>query len=230
MAPLLWYLGIKTVDAVILSHDHPDHGYGLRFILSHFRVGGFWESGIRDPSTPSPARALAEIAAQRGIPHKTLDSGSADGTLAAHGLSIRHPSSDYLASQWDQKNLNNASLVLEVVHGNTRVLLPGDIDQSVEKLLAGDLRRPGRVLLAAPHHGSRHATSAVLLDAVSPELVVFSCGYGNWFGFPHESVLQRLQDHAVTIRRTDLEGAVWAVSDGNSWRLGLPTGQEPTRD
>jgi len=230
VAPLLWYLGIKTVDAVILSHDHPDHGYGLRFILSHFRVGGFWESGVRDPMTPTPASTLAEIAAQRGIPRKTLGTDSADGILAAHGISIRHPAADYLASRWDRKNLNNASLVFEVVHGNTRVVLPGDIDESVETLLADDLQRPGRVLLAAPHHGSRHATSTALLDAVNPELVVFSCGFGNWFGFPHESVLQRINDRGVAIRRTDQDGAIWAVSDGNSWRLGLPTGQKPTPD
>jgi competence protein ComEC len=228
IAPLLWYLGIKTVDAVILSHDHPDHGHGLRFILSHFRVGGFWESSIRDSMMPTPTTTLAEIAARRGILYRTLNSGSADSILAAHGLSIRHPAPEYLASRWDRKNLNNASLVLEVVHGNTRVVLPGDIDESVERLLADDLRYPGGVLLAAPHHGSRHATSTVLLDAVNPELVVFSCGFGNRFGFPHESVLQRLQDRGVHICRTDEDGAVWAVSDGNSWRLHSPGRQKTT--
>ncbi|HBD07602.1 MAG TPA: DNA internalization-related competence protein ComEC/Rec2 [Syntrophobacteraceae bacterium] len=230
VAPFLWYLGIKKVDAVVLSHDHPDHGYGLRFILSHFHVGSFCQTGIHDPSTPSPATILAEIAAQRGIPRKTLELLPTDGTLTAHGLSIRHPSPGYLASQWDQKNLNNVSMVIEALHGNTRLILPGDIDESVEQLLAGDLSRGGELLLAAPHHGSRHATSAALLDAVRPKGLVLSCGYGNRFGFPHESVLERLRDRGVETHRTDLEGAIWAVSDGHSWRLGRPDVQLQVSD
>ncbi len=206
LAPLLWYLGIDKLDTVVLSHDHPDHGNGLRFILSHFRVGSFWESGIRDSSKASAATDLAAIAANRGIPHKSLEQLQHTPAMATRDVRIRHPSLDYLQSRWDRNNLNNVSLVIEAMHGDTRVLLPGDIDQTVEGILANELRRPGRVLLAAPHHGSQHSSGEALLDSLKPEAVVFSCGYGNWFGFPHETVLQRLRDRGTQLHRTDQRG------------------------
>jgi competence protein ComEC len=46
LAPFLWYEGIRRLDYVALSHYHPDHALGLRFILRNFDVGSFWTSGI----------------------------------------------------------------------------------------------------------------------------------------------------------------------------------------
>ena len=63
LAPFLWYSGIRRLDYVVLSHDHPDHRNGLAFVLSHFDVGCLWESGLAEGSQAESE--LAAIAARR---------------------------------------------------------------------------------------------------------------------------------------------------------------------
>ncbi len=46
VAPYLWHEGVRRLDYVVLSHYHPDHALGLRFILRNFDVGSFWTSEI----------------------------------------------------------------------------------------------------------------------------------------------------------------------------------------
>ena len=217
LAPFLWREGIRHLDFVVLSHDHPDHRNGLKFILSHFSVGRFWETGLsssRDSDSP-----LASIARKRGIPIQKVPAVQGDLHLGGCTVSVLHPTIDYLKHSWDGEDLNNASMVLEVRHGSTRVILPGDIDQSVENILPFDnLDSPGTVLVAA-HHGSERSTGAMLLDRLRPEAVVFSCGRDNPFGFPSASVLDRCGERGIPVYRTDLHGAVEIVSSGSHWDI-----------
>ncbi len=63
-------------------------------------------------------------------------------------------------------------------------------------------------ILVCPHHGSKYSSSEQLIDAVSPETVVISCGKNNLYGHPASETLERYEDAGVRIRRTDKEGAI----------------------
>jgi competence protein ComEC len=76
-----------------------------------------------------------------------------------------------------------------------------------------------RTLLVAGHHGSRYSSSEEFLDALHPEAIVCSCGYDNQFGFPAPEVIGRCSARNIPMYRTDLQGAVHAVSDGQKWTL-----------
>lgn len=217
VAPFLWHAGIRHLDLVVLSHDHPDHRNGLNFILSHFSVGRFWETGLS--SFPGEETSLAAIARKRRITHQKIAEIQGGHRMGECMVSVLHPTPGFLKSSWDGKDLNNASLVLEVRHGDTRVILPGDIDQSVENLLPLDSRDPARTILVAAHHGSDRSTGATLLERLRPQAVVFSCGADNPFGFPSASVLSRCRERGVTVYRTDIHGAVELVSDGRDWKI-----------
>ena len=218
VAPFLRHAGIHRLDYVVLSHDHPDHRNGLRFVLSHFDVGCFWESGLTEG--PRPVTELAEIAGKRGIPAKSI--GDLFGTHIIDGCELRvmHPSPDYLAGKWDRRGLNNVSLVLQITHGGTSLLLPGDIDQTVEEGLFRDWRPAGQLLLVSPHHGSARSNPAWLFEALRPEAVVFSCGYDNLFGLPSAAVLAECHRRGIPTYRTDFLGAIRATSDGRRWEVG----------
>lgn len=220
LAPLLWHLGIHKLDTVVLSHDHPDHRNGLIFILSHFAVGRYWESGINDSAPASPK--LAAIAAQRNIPIRRLQALPPVTTIGPCQVRLLHPTPAYLEQQWDHRDLNNVSLVLQVDYRKTHLILPGDIDRSVETPLFADRLLTGPVLLIAPHHGSARSNSNYLLERLHPCAVIFSCGFENWFGFPDARVLQNCRRHRIPYYRTDLDGAIQAVSDGYQWKIGKP--------
>jgi competence protein ComEC len=115
--------------------------------------------------------------------------------------------------------LNDVSLVLQVDFGNSTLILPGDIDQSVEALLFRGRKPPEHLLLVSPHHGSELSNPAFLFDYLRPQAVVFSCGYDNLFGFPSSAALAECTKRGIPIFRTDLHGAIEAISDGLKWNV-----------
>ncbi len=195
-------VGVRRLDEVALTHPHPDHMRGLQAVIEELEV-----AVLRVPRAPAdePAfAALVEAARRRGTWVVGPDAA------ALPGVRVLHPSPGFLASEPD---LNEGSLVLEVEHGATRVLLTGDIERSAERALAPTLRAVS--LLKVAHHGSRTSSHADFLAATSPLVAVVPVGRGNAYGHPVESVLARFPG---LVLRTDLDGTVELTSDGHrSW-------------
>ena len=74
-------------------------------------------------------------------------------------------------------------------------------------------------VLKVGHHGSRYATSAGFLEAVAPEAAVISSGADNRYGHPARQTLDRLKKAGVKIYRTDLNGEIAIISDGNKFEI-----------
>ena len=66
------------------------------------------------------------------------------------------------------------------------------------------------------HHGSGTSTSWELLQKVTPEYAVLSCGVGNTYGHPHIESMEKLQDMDIQLLRTDKQGTIIASTDGTS--------------
>ncbi|MFZ0931968.1 MAG: DNA internalization-related competence protein ComEC/Rec2 [Syntrophobacteraceae bacterium] len=230
LAPFLWHEGIRRLDYVALSHDHPDHGLGLRFILRNFDVGSFWTSGItlddqkgrginsHQEEGRSVHSHLGEIALKRNIKIRTFPDLFNDVQVGQTRVRLLHPTGDFLEKE-SRNDLNKFSLVFEITFGETRVILPGDIGRKVEELIIPALEGGKQTLLIAAHHGSRYSSCGEFLDALKPRSIVFSCGYDNQFGFPAPEAVQRCAERNIPMYRTDLQGAVHAVSDGRKWTI-----------
>jgi competence protein ComEC len=219
VAPYLWHERIRRLDYVALSHYHPDHALGLRFILRNFDVGSFWTSEIsgHDPAAEETRRCLDEIALKRKIKIRTFPELLADLQIGRTRIRLLHPS---LSAIKDLKgNLNETSLVLEISFGETRVIMPGDAGRTAEDLIIPALGGRMTTLLIAGHHGSRYSSSEEFLDALHPGAIVCSCGYDNQFGFPAKAVIERCAERNIPMYRTDLQGAVHAISDGLKWTI-----------
>jgi competence protein ComEC len=221
VAPFLWHEGIGKLDYVVLSHDHPDHRNGLRFILEHFKVGAFWESGI----TENPgAGELASIAITRGTPIRRLPEIFGEHNIGGCSVRVLHPDSRYIREQWRGKDLNEVSIVVQIRHGNTHLIIPGDITATIEDLLFRDSSPLDSLLLISPHHGSGYSNSMMLMDRLRPLGMIFSCGYKNSLNLPADAVLERCRSRKIPVYRTDLHGAVQAFSDGSQWDI-IPSNQ-----
>ncbi|MDY0269575.1 DNA internalization-related competence protein ComEC/Rec2 [Trichloromonas sp.] len=208
LAPALGRLGVRRLEAVILTHDHPDHSQGLVRILEDFPVAEFWTAQPPERLNESLRGALAKS----GVPI----------VIPPPGWSLRYEKKGEairtFTPQQMTDNLNDASLVLLVRHGNNGVLLTGDLEEAgIEQLLAHPLPHPVN-LLKLPHHGSGKCHPERLYDEVHPKLAFASLGLGNRFRFPHPRVTDALEARDIPLWRTDLHGSLRFLSNALTWQ------------
>jgi hypothetical protein len=119
----------------------------------------------------------------------------------------------------DHGDENDNSIGIRVEYGTFSALLTGD-SQAKERAF-WEAQCPGLIqnctVLKLAHHGSRNGTDVRWLRAVGPRLAVASLGRGNEFGHPHPETLALLGRANVPLLRTDRDGTVTVVSDGQDW-------------
>jgi competence protein ComEC len=111
-------------------------------------------------------------------------------------------------------NINNASLVMRMEHGETSFLFTGDAERASEQWLTANSSYLRSDVLKVGHHGSRTSTTEEFLTAVSPTIAVIQSGANNRFGHPHAEVIERLHAHNVTIYRNDQLGTIRFITNG----------------
>jgi competence protein ComEC len=201
LVPLLRSRGDAAVDLLVLSHRDLDHVGGARAVLGALAVEAL-------TSSLEPGHPLATLA-KRATRCEAGQRWSWDGVEFAV---LRPLAEDY------ERNLkpNAMSCVIRVAGTERSVLLTGDIEREQEALLVEEHGSGLRSdVLVAPHHGSRTSSSALLLDAVRPSLVVVQAGYRNRFGHPAAEVLARYRERGIPVVDSPTCGAwLWAAGSG----------------
>ncbi len=219
VSPYLWWRGLKRLDVVALTHAHQDHLGGLRAVLENFRVGQLWVG--RDIETPA-FRGLLEEAAARGariVHHRRGDTFSWGDVTGI----VLWPEDVTPA----EKASNNDSLVLRLDYGRAAWLLPGDIEQKVEKELVSREDPLAADFLKIAHHGSRTSTTTEFFSAVAPRIGAVSAGENNPFGHPSPAVIAAISGRGMRLLRTDRDGAITVTSDGRALRVETFAAQLP---
>jgi len=193
-----------ALDAVVLTHPHPDHARGLLAALTLLPVGE-----VIVPSAAPRNEFLDEFVAaarRRRLPLRRVAAGD---RLSAGGFAfeVLHPAGRvYLRSPE-----NNGSLVLRSEIAGRTVLLAGDVEGWAERDLLEGASALKADVLKVPHHGSATSTSDRFLSAVAPRLALVGVGRRNRFGHPSAAVLSRLAAARVRTFRTDRDGDVALV-------------------
>jgi competence protein ComEC len=212
LVPNLLLLGVRRLDAVIISHPDADHVNGLPDVLDALPV-----ARVLDPHLPgdnTDYQQIVEVCKENEIPRYRLRAGGQINIDRHTRLRVLAPGPRLLSGT--SSDTNNNTLVCLLEFGSTRMLLTGDLEAEGEAALlarTGDLRAD---VLTAAHHGSRTGTSEALLNAVRPRVVVISSRGSEQH--PHEDTLRRLRDRGIRILRTDVHGQVRLRSDGRTWR------------
>jgi competence protein ComEC len=69
-------------------------------------------------------------------------------------------------------------------------------------------------LLKIPHHGSLSSSTGVFLERVDPAYAVLSVARRNLGRLPHPEVVKRYEELKIKVLRTDRDGAITVVTDG----------------
>jgi len=219
IAPFLYHERINRIDTVALTHPHPDHLWGLIYILNNFDVRQVCKTDL-----PVDAEEFPEWGKAIQLNHiavSLLSNHSPEKIL--NGVAIRvlwppvHSGKDAVRSDFDE--VNDSSLVMKISFGGFSLLIPGDISSGIEKRLiqsGADLKSD---ILIVPHHGSRHSSSPEFIKATACRYAIVSSGKSNIFKHPHPDVLARYEKAGAKVIRTDRNGAVTIKISGRQLQI-----------
>ena len=208
--PHLKKKGINRLDGVFLSHPHADHIGGILEIINSIPVDTIYNSGTEYDS--QLFKTYTKKAIEYNIPIKPLKAGDKISIDPAIQLFVYGPEESV-----SQSNINNRSLVLELIYGDTEFLFMGDAEHTQEEnLLTHYPKMMDTDFLKVGHHGSKTSSGSSFLESTSPQIGVVSLAKHNRFGHPHRHASKQLHKHIPSLYFTSLEGALQFYSDGKA--------------
>jgi len=184
VVPTVHALGVRELDALVVSHADLDHAGGVEAVRRGLKPRALWRGDPRIAGGQGQACAAGQSWQWDGVTFRLL-----------------HPPDGFRGDD------NDGSCVLLVQSGSARLLLTGDISARVEADVAAAAGREPLVLVV-PHHGSKTASSAALLDGLQVQLALVSAGYRSRFGHPHADVVARYRERGIPLVNTAEAGCL----------------------
>lgn len=194
---------ITNLDIVVGTHAHEDHIGGLSGALQYATA-----DVVLSPVTDYDSKAFQNFKeyAEEKSTGLTVPKTGDTYSLGCSSITILGVNST--------EDTNDTSIVLMVEYGETSFLFTGDAEYNAEQVILASGADLSCDVLKVGHHGSDTSTSYVWLNTIMPKYAVISVGEGNTYNHPTEAVLSRLRDADVETYRTDLNGDIFAFSDG----------------
>ncbi len=192
----------EKIDFLVGTHPHSDHIGGLATVVRNMDIGSVYMPKVTH-NTATFEDLLLSIK-EKGLMINPASKGDIIYETDSLLVEVLSPENK------DYDNLNNYSVVLKIVYGDTAFLLTGDAEAEIlDGIYARDID-----VLKVPHHGALSSLSEVFLDRTSPGVGVISVGEGNQYGHPHDATIDAYQKRSISLFRTDKNGSVIATSDG----------------
>ncbi|GHU72330.1 hypothetical protein AGMMS49992_08050 [Clostridia bacterium] len=206
-------LGIQALLYAVATHPDKDHIGGMAAILSAFPTRGLVECPMRLDNKPS--RSMRQALSSMGIPSYTMRSGD---SWTVGELSVRVLAPGPTALSFNDEN--EASLVLMLEYGSTRIMLAADEQLGSEREMLSTYTDLHADVLKVAHHGSNKSTSQLFLEAVRPAIAIISTGERidgkDGDPLPDPRTLERLESIGARALRTDTDGMIHIQSDGKT--------------
>ena len=192
---------IKTLDMLLITHNHTDHMGGVDVITGDIPVKTLVIPDLKftDERTDKMERAKENVISSGGKCVTAKKGTSID--IGEFNISV-------IGAYYTEKDENDRSIITMAKIGKWKFLFTGDAQDSAEKRLMEDNISIKCDVLKVGHHGSMYSSSEEFLEAASPNLAMISCGRGNRYSHPHDVVLLRLKQAGIQYYRTDTNGNI----------------------
>lgn len=211
--PYLKKNNFRKIDLIIASHPHRDHIGGLISVIRNFTTNFVCEVSFPYPSTTY--HEFLTAIQEKELKYKTIKGPSKINIDPELEVFVLYPLKEF---KFDDPN--NNSLVIKMTYRDVSFLFTGDIEMPAEEFLVKKYNKSLKSkILKSPHHGSYNSSTHEFLKAVSPEVVVISCGIENRFGYPHYWTLKRYEQYDIKVYRTDIHKTVKITSDGKTYTI-----------
>lgn len=200
-------LGYLKINYIVGTHPHTDHIGGLAYIISKFEV----EKVFMSPKTSTSKTYvnLLNVINEMGLSANYLSAGNNIIDTDNLKVSILAPNKEYT-------DANNNSIVIKIVYNNNKFLFMGDAEKTSENDILSDVSAD---VIKIGHHGSDTSSSENFVNRVKAKYVIISVGKDNQYNHPNSVVLDRWIASGASIYRTDINGNIIVISDGNEIKI-----------
>lgn len=230
-------LSIEYIDVLILSHPHDDHMGGAAKVLNNIEVGTVYGPDIFNITDlenlgwyNDMIEAIDRIDSKRnrGVPEEEQTSiwkFPRNDKEEFAKFNIGKAIVEFYAPLEDEySDKNDYSICAKVTLGTVDIMFTGDATTSVESALIEEGYNLDVEIFQAAHHGSYTGNSKEFLKAMSPEVIVISCGMKNKYNHPSASVIELYKKMKIPVYRTDEAGTVVMTTDGKNYSFNKEQG------
>lgn len=201
-------LNLNKIDYLIATHPHEDHIGNMSYIINNYKVLNFYAPKVTASS--SSFEKLIDSLNVNNLKINIIKAGISSIDLGENTVvEVFSPNLDYY------ENLNNYSPIIKISYKNTSFLFTGDAEELIEREVLLKTVNLTADILKVGHHGSSTSTSKEFYESVNPSVSVISVG-NNSYGHPTPKTLNQIKTSKVY--RTDEEGDIIIISDGNSFK------------
>lgn len=196
-------LNINKIDILVGTHPHEDHIGGLDDIINELEIGEIYL-----PEAITTTQTFEEVIT--AIENKNISI-----TVPEIGDKFKLGEADFeiIYTGNEDKGLNEASIVINMLYGKKSYLFTGDTTEEIEKTFLN--KNINIDVLKVAHHGSRYSSSEDFLEIATPEYAIISVGEGNSYEHPHIEAINRIKQYTNNIYMTEEKGTILLTSDGN---------------
>ncbi len=202
----------RKIDAIILTHPDSDHLFGAYYALDNFKVNKVFITGVK--TNNKIFYDFLKLAKNKNTELVFLD-GSQDFKTKNIYFNVLLPIESIKNKEIN--NTNNTSIVLRVNVFNKNILLTGDIEKKIEKLLTLSDEKLKSDLLKLSHHGSSSSSDPDFISTVNPKFAIITASEDNPYYHPHKKTLNTLKNFDVQFWQTGLSGDIKYSISPNSF-------------
>ena len=197
-------LNIHDFEYIVGTHPHEDHIGGLDDIINNFDIKMLYM-----PDIITTTKTFEDVIDAVDKKNLSITISKIGDTFKLGNATIK-----IIYTGTDATDLNNTSIVLKLIYGNTSFLFTGDATSKVEEQILNS--NVEATVLKVGHHGSKYSSTNDFLKKVNPKYAVISVGNGNSYGHPADTTINKLNQLGINIYRTDELGSIIMISDGNN--------------
>lgn len=218
LVPYLRSRGIDRIDTIIITHGHLNHYEGLLTTIDAMKSIGQvifnvpareacerekWVGGcLYDHIVETRAKVV-----DRKVSVEIVEAGEIVYKRGNTALEILY-SFDGMNSPLGITDINDATLILRLDHGNQSILFAADINRRLGSHLVDHGERLQATLMSAPHHGVESAAPNEFLELVRPKTVLVSASRPPWTSSRGERMRKYFDDHGVDTYISGVHGHV----------------------
>lgn len=211
-------IGIADIDIAVGTHPDADHIGQLAQVIGEFNVEEVWL-----PGNPSTSNTYLNVL-------QTIEASGTDyyEPRAGEVFDVGKMRIDVLYPKELTGDANAESVSIKLTYGDIRFVFTGDAGVKEESLMIGSGADLKAEILHLGHHGSNTSTSSAFLEAVAPEIAIYSAGADNSYGHPHAEVIAAVENAGAAVYGTDVNGTIIVETDGRAYKVvtsreGVPT-------